>query len=106
MPVMAEVKSQAVAGVTAPQVGEALIRDARPGAMSTPTAAETAHKFYKSGPLRYLLAPLGWLILSPFLLKRLAGALPGLGGLMKRYRLTNKRLMVCKGIKAEPIQEV
>src|SRR5262245_41818228 len=86
-PDMAEVKSQAVAGVTSPQVAEALIRDAWPGVASNPAAAATAHKFYKSGPLRYLLAPLGWLILSPFLLKRLAGALPGLSGLMKRYRL-------------------
>jgi hypothetical protein len=106
MPVMAEVKTQAVAGVTSPQVGEALIRDAWPGVTSNPAAAKTAHKFYQSGPLRYVLAPIGWLILSPFLLKRLAGALPGLSGLMKRYRLTNRRLMVCKGVKSEPIQEV
>jgi hypothetical protein len=106
MPIMAEVKTQAVAGVTSPATGEALIRDAWPGVASNPAAASLAHRFYNSGPLRLVLAPLGWLVLSPFLLKRLAGALPGLGGLMKRYRLTNRRLMACKGIKCEPMQEV
>lgn len=106
MPIMAEVNTQAVAGVTSPKVGEALVRDAWPSVASNPAAAAFAKKCFTSGPLRFVLAPFGWLALAPFLLKRLHGVLPGLHGLMKRYRLTNKRLMVCKGIIAEPVQEI
>lgn len=102
MPVMAEVKTQAVAGVTSPRTGEALIRDAWPGVASNPAAAGLARRMYQSK----FLTPLGWLVLAPFLLKRLTGALPGFSGLVSRYRLTNKRLMRCKGFTPEPVEQV
>jgi len=102
MPVMVESRSQAVAGVTAPQHAEALIRDAWPGVASAPAAAALAKRCYQSA----ILAPIGWLILAPFLLKRITGFLPGFGGLATRYRLTNRRLAVCRGSQATPVQEV
>jgi hypothetical protein len=99
---MADSQSQAVAGLTAPQISEALIRDAWPGVASAPASAGLAKRCYES----VVLAPIGWLILAPFLLKRVAGFLPGLGGLATRYRLTNRRLMVCRGSTATAAQEV
>lgn len=102
MPVMAEVKTQAVAGVTSPKMGEALVRDAWPGIASVPAAAGLAKRCYQS----LFLAPVGWLVTAPFLLKRLTGAVPGLSGLVVRYRLTNKRLMRCKGFNPEPVEQV
>src|SRR3954470_3831945 len=103
MAVMADLRSQAVTGVAPPQSGEALIRDAWPGVASAPTAAGLAMRCYHAGFLSILTAPIGWLILSPFLLQRLAGFLLGT---VTRYRLTNRRLMIARGAKAVPKQEV
>jgi hypothetical protein len=102
MPIMAEVGTQAVAGVTPPQVAEAIVRDAWPGIASNPAAASLARRCYQS----VFLAPIGWLVTAPFLLKRLIGALPGFSGLVSRYRLTNKRLMRCIGFQPKPVEEV
>jgi hypothetical protein len=102
MAVMAEFGSQAVTGVVAPSVGEAHLRDAWPSVASMPAKAALARRCYQS----VLFAPIGWLVLAPFLVKRLIGFLPGCSGLVTRYRLTNRRLMVCKGYQAKPVQEV
>jgi hypothetical protein len=101
MPVMAELQSQAVTGVTANQTGECLVREAWPSVASAHPAAAFARRCFTSGPLVILLAPIGWIVLAPFLLNRIAGMIiPGLGGMAKRYKLTNRRLCVCKGAKA------
>lgn len=107
MPVMAEFQSQAVAGVTASQTGECLIREAWPSVASAYPAAALARRCFTSGPLAIFLAPIGWLVLAPFLLNRIAGMIiPGLGGMAKRYRLTNRRLCVCKGAKSTVVESV
>lgn len=107
MPVMAELQSQAVTGVTANQTGECLVREAWPSVASVYPAAAFARRCFKSGILAVVLAPIGWIVLAPFLLNRIAGfVVPGLGGMAKRYRLTNRRLCVCQGPKATVTESI
>src|SRR4051794_39302631 len=94
MPTLADVRDQAVTGVTAPQTGEAIIRDVWQSVTAHPGPASLARTCYRS----IILAPVGWLALGmPFLMRLLAPT---------RYRLTNRRLMVCKGYRAVPQREV
>jgi hypothetical protein len=58
--------------------------------------ARLAHTLIKT----VVLAPLGWLLLLPLFGKRL------LPGLSKRYTLTNRRLMVQRGLRPKPAQEI
>ncbi len=103
MPVMAEIQSQAVTGVTATQTSESLVREAWPTVASAYPAAALARRCYQS----MIFTPIGWIVLAPFLLNRIAGMLiPGLGGMAKRYRLTNRRLCVCKGARATVTESV
>src|SRR5205814_5400454 len=53
-----------------------------------------------------ILAPIGWFVLAPFYFMKLAAILPGMSGLATRYRLTNRRLMTCKGLRPVPDKEV
>jgi hypothetical protein len=88
---------QAVAGLMPPQLGEALIREAWPTVLEASAgAAHLAEKLIKT----VVLAPLGWLLLLPLFGKRL------LPGLSKRYTLTNRRLMIQRGLRPSPSQEV
>ncbi|HKB38103.1 MAG TPA: PH domain-containing protein, partial [Gemmataceae bacterium] len=48
----------------------------------------------------YVLVPLGWLVLLPLFLVKFAPFL------CKRYTLTNRRLMIQRGLKAKSKQEV
>jgi hypothetical protein len=94
MPALADVRDQAVTGVTAPQTGEAIIRDVWQSVTAHAGAASLARTCYRS----IIFAPIGWLVLGmPFLVKLLAPT---------RYRLTNRRLMVCKGHRAVADKEV
>lgn len=102
MPIMAEIQTQAITGVVSPSVAEGHIRDAWPSVASNPAKAALARRCYQS----VIFAPIGWLILAPFLLFRILGFLPGFSGFATRYRLTNRRLMICKGSLAKPVQEV
>ena len=106
MPALADQRDQAVTGVTPPQVGEAIIRDVWQSVTAYPGAAGFARACYRS----IVLAPLGWLVLAPLYLKKLlAGGtwlLPGPPGWATRYRLTNRRLMVCKGLRPVAEKEV
>jgi hypothetical protein len=103
MPVMAELQSHAVTGVTATQTSESLVREAWPSVASAHAAATLARRCIQS----VFLAPVGWIVLAPFLLNRLAGfVIPGLGGMAKRYRLTNRRLCVCIGAKATVTESI
>jgi len=52
------------------------------------------------------LPTIGWLVLAPIYFKKLLAVMPGLSGLATRYRLTNRRLMICKGFQAAPVQEL
>lgn len=101
MTVMADIRDQAVTGVSPPQV-EAIIRDVWPSVITSPGAALLAGKLQRT----IILAPLGWLLLLPTFTFRLLGFLPGMSRMTTRYRLTNKRLSVCKGMKPVPDTEV
>jgi hypothetical protein len=48
----------------------------------------------------YILAPLSWLLMAPFYFKKI------LPFLALRYTLTNRRLMIMRGLKPAPTQEI
>jgi hypothetical protein len=102
MAALADPRDQAVTGVTPPQLGEAIIRDVWPSVAAHPGPAGLARACYRS----IVLAPVGWLVLAPFYFQKLLAIVPGLSGMATRYRLTNRRLMICKGLKPVPEKEV
>src|SRR5436190_18360692 len=102
MPALADLRDQAVTGVVPPQINEAIIRDVWPSVSANAAAANFARACYRS----VVFAPIGWLALAPLYFKKLLAALPGLSSLAVRYRLTNRRLMICKGMLPRPTQEV
>jgi hypothetical protein len=99
---MAALADQPVTGVTPPQLGEAIIRDVWPSVAAHAGPAGLARACYRT----IVLAPVGWFVLAPFYFAKLLAILPGLSGLATRYRLTNRRLMICKGLKPVPDKEV
>src|SRR5262249_21017869 len=82
-------------GVVAPQLGEALIREAWPSVAATPAAA-----LGRTLTRTIVLAPLAWLLMAPFYFFKI------LPFLAKRYTLTNRRLMIQRGLKPAPTVEV
>ncbi len=102
MPALADPRDQAATEVASPQLGEAIIRDVWPSVAAHPGPDGLARACYRT----IVLAPLGWLVLAPVYFKKLLAVLPGLSGLATRYRLTNRRLMVCKGLRPVPFREV
>lgn len=102
MPAMADLRDQAVAGMSPPQVNEAIIRDVWPSVAAYPAAASFARATYRT----YIFAPLGWLALAPLYFKKLLAIMPGMAGLATRYRLTNRRLMICQGLNPTAVKEV
>jgi hypothetical protein len=99
---MARLDSQAITGVVAPQTQEAMIREVWASVTASSGPATIARKLMNTG----FLAPLGWLLLLPLFAKRFLGFLPGLSGLTTKYTLTNRRLMIRKGMKAHAQHEV
>jgi hypothetical protein len=88
---------QAVSGVTPPQLGEAMIREVRPGVVDTwAAAAVLGEKLIRS----IILAPAGWAVLAPLYFRRI------MPFLCKRYTLTNQRLMIQRGLKPRPVQSI
>jgi hypothetical protein len=88
--------SQVITGVTPPQLGEALIRECRPTVAAHAGPAKVAHMLIRS----IILAPLGWLLLGlPFALKFAPFV-------SRRYTLTNRRLMVRRGLKGTPAESI
>ena len=96
MALLAEPQSQAA---NSPFSGEAIIRDVWPSVAAYPGPASLARACYRT----IVLAPIGWFVLAPIYFKKLLAIMPGLSGLATRYRLTNRRLMICKGLR--PIVE-
>jgi hypothetical protein len=88
---------QAITGVVAPSVGEAKIREAFP---AFPGIAAAPAAIAKKLVQTVFLAPLGWLIQAPLFALKFAPFLS------KRYTLTNRRLMIRRGWKPAPVQEV
>jgi hypothetical protein len=93
---MTESRKQVVTGVTPPQLGEALIREIFPSVTAIPAAAALGQTLIKS----IILAPLGWALLLPIYFKKV---LPVVG---TRYALTNRRLMIQRGLTRKVAQEV
>ncbi len=86
----------AVTGLMPPQRGEALIRETWPGVEDVPAVAGLAHTLMRT----VVLAPVAWLLLAPCYFKKI------LPFVAKRYTLTNKRIMIRRGLKATPSHEV
>ena len=86
----------AVTGVLSPQRGEALIRETWPGVEDVPGLAGLAHTLMRT----YILAPLAWVLLLPLYFKKV------LPFVAKRYTVTNRRVMIRRGLKPTPTHEV
>src|SRR6516162_8516541 len=85
---------QAVAGLTPPQLAEAMIREAWPSVRGVQAGlAGLAARLIKS----LFLAPLGWLVNGLLFGKKFAPYI------CKRYTLTNRRLMIRAGWKPAPV---
>jgi hypothetical protein len=89
-------RKQAVTGLVPPQLGEATIRVVWPSVATAPAVARLGRMLMRT----IILAPLAWLMLAPFYFKKI------LPGLARRYTLTNRRLMIQKGWKRKPVQEI
>lgn len=96
MAVMTNRRSQIVTGVIPPQLDEATIRVAWPSVAASPGIASLGRGLIRT----IVLAPLGWVVMAlPYFKK----VLPGLG---RKYVVTNRRLMIQKGVKTDVVQEV
>ena len=80
---------QAVTGLTPPQRGEAIVREVRPSVAAHPALSGMAQRLLET----VILAPLGWLLLAPLF------PLKFLPFICKRYTLTNRRLMIRRGLR-------
>ncbi len=88
---------QAVAGLTPPQLAEAMIREVWPSVHGLASGiAGLSAALMRS----VFLAPLGWALNGLLFLRKLAPVI------CKRYTLTNRRLMVRRGWKPAPVQEI
>jgi hypothetical protein len=102
MPALSDLREQAVTGVAPPQLNEAIIRDIWPSVSANSAAASFARACYRST----IFAPIGWLALAPLKFQKLLAILPGLSGMATRYRLTNRRLAICKGLRPQVDRDV
>src|SRR5215475_9198392 len=97
MSIMPLDRKQAVTGVLPPQLGEAIIREVWPSVTGMqPGLATLCEKMQRT----IVLAPLAWLLLAPLYFGKV------LPFLARRYTLTNRRLMIQRGLKAKSKQEV
>jgi hypothetical protein len=93
---MLDGRKVAVTGVVPPERAEALIRETWPGVNDTPALAGAARGLMRT----IVLAPLAWLLLAPCYFKKV------LPFIAKRYTLTNRRIMIRRGLKPKPSHEV
>jgi hypothetical protein len=96
MPSLSDVRHQAVTGLVPPQTAEAIIRVAWPAV----TAAVPVAALGKAMMRTIILAPLAWMMLAPFYFKKI------LPFIARRYTLTNRRLMIQRGLKPKPVHEI
>ncbi len=92
---MLDAAQPAVTGLLPPQ-RETMIRETWPGVEDVPAVAGLALTLMRT----YVLAPLGWLLLAPLYFKKI------LPFVAKRYTLTNRRVMIRRGLKPVPTHEV
>jgi hypothetical protein len=93
---MLDGRKLAITGVVPPQRAEALIRETWPGVDDVPGVAGLAHTLMRT----IVLAPVAWLLLAPCYFKKI------LPFIAKRYTLTNRRVMIRRGLKPTPSHEV
>ncbi len=96
MTALSEARHQAVTGVVPPQVEEAQIRDAWPSVTLFAAPAALGKKLM----LSIFLAPIGWFLLLPIYFTKV------MPFIARRYRLTNRRLMICRGLHAVPTHAI
>jgi uncharacterized membrane protein YdbT with pleckstrin-like domain len=77
-------------------VSERTIREVWPSVTNIPAAAALGKMLIRS----IILAPLGWMLLLPIYFMKI------LPFIAKRYTLTNRRLMIQRGLKPKPSHEV
>jgi uncharacterized membrane protein YdbT with pleckstrin-like domain len=88
---------QAINGLVPPQTAESQIRVAWPAVTDvSPAIAALGATLIRTR----FLAPLAWLMLAPLYFKKI------LPFLAKRYTLTNRRLIIQRGLKAKPTHEI
>jgi hypothetical protein len=88
---------QAITGVVPPQLGEAIIREAW---VNVTGISPGVSRLAKMLTHTVVLAPLAWLLLGGLLLVKFAPFVA------RRYTLTNRRLMIRRGLKPQPSHEV
>jgi hypothetical protein len=96
MQTMTDAREQPVTGVVAPEIAEALIREVWPSVTTTSGLAKLAEKLMRS----IVLAPLGWFLMLPIYFLKVMPLFAC------RYTLTNRRLMIRRGWKAVPSDQV
>lgn len=87
---------QAITGLVPPQLGEAKVRVAWPSVQAYPAVAGLGRIMTFS----IVLAPLAWLLMAPFYFLKV------LPFLATRYTLSNRRLMIMRGLKPASSHEV
>jgi hypothetical protein len=96
-PKKVDLTRQAIAGLTPPHQAEAMVREIWPSVVEAQSGlAVLGQKMMSS----MVLAPLAWLLLAPLYFKKI------LPFLSKRYTLTNRRLMIQRGLKPRPVLEI
>lgn len=93
---MTDIRKQAVTGVTPPQLEEATIRVAWPSVTAVPAVASLGRVLLSSR----IGAPVAWLLLAPIYFRKI------LPFLASRYTLTNRRIMIQRGLKPQASKEV
>ena len=93
---MIDSRQQVVTGLVPPQLGEAKIREVWPSVTAHPAVARLGQTLTRT----IIGAPLAWLLMAPFYFLKI------LPGLARRYTLTNQRLMIRRGMKAQATHEV
>lgn len=88
---------QAVAGLMPPQLAETMIREVWPSVLDVQAGLAGLSAKLMRG---VLLAPLGWLVNALLFGRKLAPFV------CKRYTLTNRRLMIQRGWRPAPVQEI
>lgn len=93
---MPDIRTLAVTGVVPPQLAEARIRERFPSVARFTAIASLGILLQRT----IVLAPLAWLLLAPLYFGKL------LPVFMRRYTLTNRRVMIRGGWSGKPLQEV
>ena len=90
---MADARTQVVTGVVPPEVAEARIREVWPSVAASPGIANLGRVL--TGTI--VLAPLAWLLMAAVYFGKL------LPFRAKRYTVTNRRVMIRRGLKGTAI---